>query len=190
MMCTTCRTMGKKQNINDLGKETNSLNKRYVRITVFFISALIMSGCASGISSQARSQVTYTGPFSSVQMQPELYKDKIVMWGGRIIEILARNESTEMVVLQLELTGQGYPRESDRSQGRFLVRSSRFIDPAIYPEGTLITVVGRIEGSETRLIGEMSYLYPVVTEIEIKKWNPGEDPSPRIHFGIGVSTHF
>ena len=112
------------------------------------------------------------------------------MWGGRIIETLNREGFTEIVVLQLELSNQGYPRESDQSQGRFLIRCTQFTDPAIYPKGALITVVGRLEGSEIRLIGEMPYRYPVITMTEIKKWAPGEDPSPRFHFGIGIGTHF
>ena len=112
------------------------------------------------------------------------------MWGGRIIEILNRNDSTEMVILQMELDSQGYPQKSDQSQGRFLVRSNQFMDPAIYSEGTLITVVGRLEDSETRLIGEMPYLYPVITVMEMKKWSPGEDMWPRVHFGFGIGAHF
>jgi len=166
------------------------MNKQYARMAVFFSIALILTSCAGGISQQARSQVTYTGPFNSVQMQPETHKGETVMWGGKIIKTLTKNGSTEMVILQLELTGQGYPKDSDQSQGRFLVRSSKFMDPAIYPEGTLITVVGRVEVSETRLIGEMPYVYPVITAIEMKKWAPGENPSPRFHFGIGIGAHF
>jgi outer membrane lipoprotein len=166
------------------------MNKRYAQTAIFFCIALILTGCATGISQQARSQVTYTGPFNSVQPQPESYIGETVMWGGRIIETLNRNKYTEMVVLQQELNNQGYPMESDQSQGRFLVRSTQFIDPAIYPEGTLITVVGSVEGSETRLIGEMPYLYPIISVTEMKKWAPGENPSPRFHFGIGVGTRF
>lgn len=166
------------------------MNRLYLSIGASLFLALILTGCASGISRQARSQVTYNGPFSSVQLEPEAYKDRIVMWGGRIIETRTQSSSTEMVVLQLELTGQGYPLESDRSQGRFLVRSDGFMDPAVYPDGALITVVGRVEGSERQLIGEMSYLYPVISAIEIKKWRPGEDPSPRFHFGIGIGARF
>ena len=166
------------------------MNRLYAQTAVFLSLALVLTGCATGISSQARSQITYTGPFNSVQMHPENYINQTVMWGGRVIEINAGNELSEIIVLQLELSNQGYPRESDRSQGRFLVRSSKFMDPAIYPDGTLITLVGKVDGSETRLIGEMPYLYPVVTLIEIRKWNPGEDPSPRFHFGIGIGAHF
>ena len=166
------------------------MNKQYDLAIIFISIALILTGCASGISQQARSQITYFGPFNSVQIQPDKYMNQIVMWGGRIIETLNRNDSTEMVILQMELDSQGYPQKSDQSQGRFLVRSNQFKDPAIYSEGTLITVVGRLEDSETRLIGEMPYLYPVITVMEMKRWTPGEEMWSRVHFGFGIGAHF
>jgi outer membrane lipoprotein len=178
------------QIINDPIEETRNMNKLSIQTAVFISIALFLTGCAGGISRQARSQINYTGPFNSVQAQPETYSGKTVMWGGKIIETLAGNGVTEMVVLQLELNNQGYPMDNDKSQGRFLVRSTRFMDPAIYTEGTLITVVGRLGGSESRLIGEMTYIYPMITMIEMKKWAPGENPSPRFHFGVGIGARF
>jgi outer membrane lipoprotein len=166
------------------------MKTQYMMIAIILGLVLILAGCASGISSQARSQVTYFGPFNSVQQQTETHKGETVMWGGRIIETLNKDGSTELSVLQLEITDQGFPMDNDKSQGRFLIHSTQFMDPAIYPEGTLITVVGRIEGSERKLIGEMPYVYPIINVIEIKKWAPGENPTPRVHFGIGIGARF
>jgi outer membrane lipoprotein len=166
------------------------MKTRYMLTTMILGLALTLAGCAGGISRQARSQVTYYGPFNSVQQQPESHKGETVMWGGRIIETLNRDNSTELLVLQLQLTDQEFPVDNDKSQGRFIIHSPQFMDPSIYPEGTLITVVGRIEGSETRPIGEMPYVYPIINMIEIKKWAPGENPSPRVHFGVGIGARF
>jgi outer membrane lipoprotein len=166
------------------------MKTRYITTIIIGLTALILAGCATGISRQARSQVTYQGPFTSLQQKPETHIGEVVMWGGRIIETLNKDGATELLVLQLELTDQDFPLDNDKSQGRFIIRSSQFMDPAIYPEGTLITVVGRIEGSEIRPIGEMTYVYPAVNVIEIKKWAPGENPEPRVHFGVGIGARF
>jgi outer membrane lipoprotein len=152
------------------------------------ITAIV--ACAGGISKQSQSQVTFFGPFSAVQQQPEKYRGETVMWGGRIINTLPGEKTTELVVLQLGLGSQNRPKDNDQSQGRFLVHSSQFLDPAIYPQGALITVVGPVKGAESRSIGQMTYRYPVVNLIEIKKWQSATDTSPRFHFGIGVGTHF
>ncbi len=151
---------------------------------------LALSACAGGISKQTQSQITYFGPFDVVQQQPEKYRGETVMWGGKVINAVPGEESTELVVLQLGLSSQNRPQDNDQSNGRFIVRSSRFLDPAVYPQGTLVTVVGPVKGAETRPIGQMAYRYPVMDVIEIKKWQPSSSSYPRFQFGIGVGTHF
>jgi len=150
---------------------------------------LMLASCAGGISPKARSLVTYAGPFATVQQAPDSYAGNIVMWGGRIISVETESGLTDLTVLQMDLNAYGYPGEEGDSRGRFIVQTPEFLDPALYAEGTLITVVGPLKGSETRLIGEMPYLYPVVGITEIKKWAPGGDPTPKIRFGIGIGAH-
>lgn len=165
------------------------MKRQYSSYALSLLCFLILMGCG-GISKEARSQVTYVGPFNAVQQQPEKYRGETIMWGGKVIDTRAKDNSTEMVVLQLGLGSQQRPQDNDQSQGRFIIQSRQFLDPAIYPQGTLITVVGPLKGAELRRIGEMEYRYPVIDVAEIKKWKPAEESSPRIHFGFGIGTHF
>ena len=163
---------------------------RIAQSVMVIAAALMLSACAGGISRQARSQVTYTGSFESVLENPRGFQGETVMWGGRIVEIQNQDASTEIVVLQLELDSRNRFSDGDSSRGRFLIRSDRFLDPAIYPAGTFIIVVGRLQGGETRQIGEMPYTYPVIDIVEIQKVDPNRSSSPRIHIGIGVGAQF
>jgi len=147
-------------------------------------------GCGGGISEQARSKVTYSGSFQTLQQAPQNFMGEIVILGGKIIEIEPMGDYTDLQVVQLALNTSDRPEENDRSEGRFLIRSEQFLDPALYPAGTLITVVGQLQGSEERPIGQMSYRYPVITPQEIKKWPQQTDPGPRFHIGIGVGKTF
>jgi outer membrane lipoprotein len=147
-------------------------------------------GCAGAISEQARSTVTYTESFRTLQQAPDKATGEIVMLGGKIIEIQPSADQTELTVLQLPLDASQRPADADASEGRFILRSKPFLDPAIYSAGTLITVVGRVQGSQERLIGKMPYRYPVIVPTEIKKWPPRTDGGPGFHFGIGVGTTF
>jgi outer membrane lipoprotein len=153
-------------------------------------AAAMVVGCATGISKEVRSQVTYTGGFAELQQAPDKFKGQTVIFGGKIIEAQMLAQGPELMVLQIELDSTDRPLEDHQSKGRFLVHSKQFIDPAIYPQGTLVTLVGTLEGGEDRLIGQMVYRYPVINALEIKKWPPPTDNSPRIHFGIGVGTVF
>lgn len=156
----------------------------------WMVVAAALYGCAAGMSSQARSQVTFFDSFAELQQQPERHIGETVMLGGKIIETRVEAGATELSVLQLPLDRSDRPRDVDQSEGRFLVRSPQFLDPALYPEGARITVVGKVTESQQRLIGNMPYRYPVVEVVEIKQWPAAQDRSPRFHFGIGVGTRF
>lgn len=164
--------------------------------TVSFVLAIavvaaLMGGCATGISAQARSQVTYHGTFQQLSADPARHRDEVVLTGGKIIETNVEQAGGEIVVLQLQLDRSDRPLDDDRSAGRFLIRLDHFVDPALYPQGKLIAVVGRVRGAETKLIGQLPYRYPVVEPIEIKTWPVADVSSgPRFHIGFGIGTSF
>jgi outer membrane lipoprotein len=163
--------------------------KTFVQLIVVFVVFLVI-GCASGISKQARSQVTISDSFKVLLADPDKYMGETVLLGGKILETLATSDSSEITVLELSLSQQGRLADGVKSQGRYLVRSDQFLDPAIYKKDTLLTVVGKINGKEDRKIGDFDYLYPIVEKIEIKLWPPGYQPAPRFHFGFGIGKTF
>lgn len=163
---------------------------RLLQTVIVSVMLLTLVACAGGISSQARSQVTYSGAFSEVLENPFGFEGQTVMWGGRVIEIQNQGGLTEIVALQMVLDSKYRPSDGDASQGRFLIKTPEFMDPALYPPGTLFTVVGNLLGAENRMIGEMDYRYPVIDVVEIETFDPGQRSSPRIHIGIGVGGSF
>jgi len=155
---------------------------------IFFI--MFVTGCTAGISQLSRSKVTYTGTFSALQKTPDAYKGAVVMIGGRIIEVKTSPSLSEIFVLQLALDTGGRPVNPDQSEGRFIVKTKQFLDPAIYQKDMLLTVVGILKGSKVESIGGFQYIYPLIELIEIKLWPKGMRTRPMIHFGIGVGTSF
>ncbi len=152
---------------------------------------LLLAGCAAGISPDAKGRVTYAGAFASLQAEPERYAGETVLLGGRILEVTPSAAATELIVLEFPLDWQDRPKESDNSQGRFIVQAAEFLDPALYKAGALLTVVGTIDGSESRTIGGFSYRYPRLVPSEIKLWPAAPAAtSPAFHFGVGVGTWF
>jgi outer membrane lipoprotein len=155
---------------------------------IFFI--MFVSGCTAWISQVSRSKVTYTGTFSTLQKTPDAYKGEVVMIGGRIIEVKTSPSLSEIFVLQLALDTGGRPVNPDQSEGRFIVQTKQFLDPAIYQKDILLTVVGTLKGSKVESIGGFEYSYPLIELIEIKLWPKEMQTRPMIHFGIGVGTSF
>jgi outer membrane lipoprotein len=160
---------------------------RLLGICVLFVSL----GCASGVSQQSRSQITYQGSFAELQKAPDEYRGETVMLGGKVLRADASEATSEIAVLQLPLDTSNKPKDTDDSEGRFLIRSDKFLDPAIYEQGRPVTVVGRLAGKQARSIGGFEYVYPVVEAVELKAWPwPQQKTSPSVHFGIGVGTWF
>jgi outer membrane lipoprotein len=162
---------------------------RLINFSLLCLAFLISMGCA-GVSKQAKSQVTFQGAFSEIQSNPDPHQNEVTMLGGKIVEIKSAQNESEITVLQMPLAYNDRPRNEEASQGRFLVRYDQFLDPAIFEIGKYLTVVGRINGREDRLIGEYMYTYPVLAPIETKLWGFETESGPDVHFGIGVGTWF
>jgi len=61
-----------------------------------------------------------------------------------------------------------------QSSGRFLAVQQEFLDPAIVPPGTFVSLVGEVIGGETLPLDEINYTYPVVQNKTLKVWqDPG-----------------
>jgi Slp family outer membrane lipoprotein len=150
-----------------------------------------LTGCVSGVSEYSRAMVTYQGTFPELQGAPEQQRGQVVMIGGRIVETTPSATGTEIMVLQLPLAGQDKPALDQPSEGRFLIASPEFLDPAVYPKLALITVVGEVTGQVERSVGDYPYTLPVLRPIEIKQWstNDGAGGGPAVHLGVGTGSH-
>lgn len=132
-----------------------------MRAITLLLTALL-TGCASHVP-QAIREAPPGGPTpAEVRAEPERFTGTTVRWGGTIAEVHNRSDDTEVVVVARELSGEGRPSGSSRSDGRFLARIDGFLDPVLYARDRALTVVGTVRGGERRAVGDYDYLYPVV----------------------------
>lgn len=136
-------------------------------ILLILVAAL---GSCVPLSQDIRRQAAEGAPFAKIQKNPGAFRGTIVVWGGVIIETTNRMESTAIKVMQTALDFQMRPMDLDRSEGRFVIRVDRFLDPDIFTKGREITVGGPVAGEEVHPIGEIRYTYPVVQASELKIW--------------------
>jgi len=137
----------------------------------FVVLFLLMTfGCGYPISKNLRQEAQKNLSFSMVFEDPMAYRGTIVIWGGKIIKTLNRKQGTEILVLQIPLDWRERPEEDDSSRGRFIAKSSGYLDAAVYTAGRKITVAGEVVGKETWPVGEIEYTYPVVMIREIHLW--------------------
>jgi outer membrane lipoprotein len=144
--------------------------KRLLHRLPLFVAILLLSGCAYVISREVRGEVTKDLELREVIKDPDAHRGKVVLWGGTIIESKNLKEGTRIIVLQKDLSTWGRPKETDKSQGRFIVLYPGYLDTAIYRKDREITVAGKIIARKAMPIDQIEYIYPVLSPREIHLW--------------------
>ena len=139
-------------------------------------AALLGAGCAATpFPDELTRSVNRALTLTELRARPAAHVGAHVILGGDIVATVPRPGETEVEVLSKRLGGGDVPERSDRTDGRFLVRTREFLDPAVYAPGRRLTVLGAVAGSEERRLGELPYAYPVISAERIKLW-PADTP--------------
>jgi len=74
------------------------------------------------------------------------------------------------ILVSRALKDDAKPITDGQSEGRFIASFNGFIDPLVYKAGRPLTVVGVIDGSTLRAIGEYDYSFPIVAVRDSHLW--------------------
>lgn len=138
--------------------------------------ALSLFGCASTyheewLPKNTLSKVDSALTFKQIKESPESHTGKVLLLGGEVLTAKRMKDHTRLMILQLPLDDSHEPViDRMQSEGRFLAQEHDFLDPAVVPAGTRITVVGSVSGSHTEKLDEMDYTYPIVKIEQLKIW--------------------
>lgn len=144
--------------------------------TMISFSLLLLSGCAATYyhnwaPQEILAKVDSTLTFEQIKASPDSHTGSTLVLGGEVLEAKRMPDHTRLVILQLPLEENIEPIiDRMQSQGRFLAIEHDFLDPAIVPQGTRLTIIGQISGTHTEPLDEMEYTYPTVTIEHLKVW--------------------
>ncbi len=154
-----------------------------------FTILLLLPLCACGpvISSTVMGKVDSSLTFNAVLQNPDAYRDKSVLWGGRIVEVMPQNGTTYVEVLQMPLGWRDKPEEAYASEGKFLILFKKMLNFSRFDRGKKITVAGPIqgtvEGEKMGLLTEKNYRYPVLLNEAFHLWKPSYPYSTSDSYG-------
>lgn len=114
---------------------------KWFLIALFFL----LSGC-SGLPKPMQSNSYSNLSLSTVQANIPSYLNSSFRWGGTIINVTNKKDSSQIQILFYPISRYGQPLTNKKTEGRFAVTSPQFLDPAIYKEGTEVTVTGSLTG--------------------------------------------
>lgn len=145
-------------------------------VASMLLSAFMISGCSryQVIPGDLMAQVNKTLTYEQVKASPAVTRGQIVVWGGEVLNAVRETERTVVEVLELPLNKDFIPLDNRASsQGRFFAMDSRgeIIDPAIFKEGTRITVIGEIVGLKTDTLDKAAYDFPVIAIRDMTVWD-------------------
>lgn len=159
--------------------------------------ALVLAACSSGpavIPPEFESQIDKSISFPQILAAPTTYSGRTVLLGGEILSAKRMSKGTQFEILQLPVSDDDPPAENrSESQGRFLAMHRGGIDPAAFPAGTRVTVIGDVTGDEVQRLDESEYRYPTIEVKHLHVWAPDSyarrrASSPRIGLGFGFGS--
>ena len=133
------------------------------------LSAMLLS-CAHVISREYVQTAEKNIPFKELQKNTDAYLNKLFIFGGIIAETKITAGGSEIEVVQTPLDRFGNITDRDLSEGRFIILTTKYLDPLIYRSGRDITIAGIVTGSRKQLLGELEYVYPIFEAKEIYLW--------------------
>jgi outer membrane lipoprotein len=138
-----------------------------MRTLVLSLLVVALAGCAS-VPKPLQGTVNPITPREATQTDAA---GATVRWGGRIVSTEPGASQTCFEMIGSTLQSSGRPADmSDDGSGRFIACKSGFYDPAIFLKDRELTVLGRIDGYESRKIGDYDYRQPRVAADVIYLW--------------------
>lgn len=134
---------------------------------------LVLPGCITSelVTKEMESQVARDIPFEALKAEPDTFKGRVVVLGGKVLTAKRLKEGTQIEVLQLPLDGADAPiMNLPQSKGRFLAYQEAFLDPATIPEGTAVSMIVEVMGARTLPLDEVDYTYPTLKIRTLKIW--------------------
>ena len=137
---------------------------------------LLVGGCnrQEVIPERLESQVDRDLRYVQVKENPEAYRGKLMLAGGKVLSAKRLKAGTRIEVLQIPLSSDLVPEEKgEASKGRFVAMDTEqnVVDPAILDDNKLITIVGEVVGSTTIKIDEVEMQVPQLAVKHITVWD-------------------
>lgn len=143
--------------------------KKMSAIVVTSFLLALLSGC-SNIPKQISTAPANDIQLNEIQGTIENFSNQEVRWGGEVVSVENNHEFSIIQMVQYPLNHYGKPITNQASEGRFLARTSDFIDPVVYKEGTLLTFSGKVDGEATRQVDKKELSMPIIKVSSLYKW--------------------
>ena len=124
--------------------------------------------------------------YSQASQNIESHRNVPVRWGGIIIDVENEEDFSLIQVLSYPLNFSGRPQLDDSHGGRFVIKSTEFLDPMVYAKDNQISVVGTLDGDIQRTVGKKIIQVPLIQSMGIHLWPKRQNN----HYGFGPHHYY
>ena len=150
------------------------------------LATLALGACAAPVFRQV--PATAVTPLEAAR-EPQRHAGTAVVWGGKILDVRNLVDETEVQLAVYPLDPAQRPQQSEPVLGRVIVVLPGFADPLDFPPGRFVTVLGHLDGTRTRHIGDAERALAVLRRDALHLW-PVNFPRERsrVSFGVGIGV--
>jgi len=126
---------------------------------------LIALGCSryQVIPTHLANRINHDVSYEQIKVSPDKYRGQLIVWGGEVLKATRDTDRIVLDILQLSLGNDLTPVDSrTSSQRRFLgyVNKGEISDLALLQEGTRLTVIGEVKGTQETTGNQAANEYP------------------------------
>lgn len=137
---------------------------------LYLIFVYLLLGACSTLPPTFDEVKTKDISYNQVSADLDSYQDTTVRWGGVIVDVEDDEDFSWMQVSFYPLDYYGRPVLKKPSEGRFVIKSDKFLDATLYAADREIIVVGVIDGEIERKIDNRSLRLPLIRAAAIHLW--------------------
>ena len=130
---------------------------------------LLLSAC-SNLPPAIKDAPLYDISYSQATRNITQFKGAPVRWGGVVIDVENEQNYSLVQVLYYPLNSYGRPQLDKNNEGRFLIKSPKFLDPAVYTKDSEVTVAGSLNGDIERKVGNKTLKLPLISSNVLYLW--------------------
>lgn len=175
--------------IPTLNKQNGTMINRTF-MTMLVSSVLILGGCTSIPKSiEGNNSPILQKNFVSVHSAPGLFKGQQVRFGGKVVNVINKDNETLLELAVLPLDASAKPEINEQYEGRIIAKSNKFLDPVNF-RNHLVTVLGTLTGSENGTIGKTPYKFVTMNIEGYQIWHITESIQPIAEWDYGFGPYW
>lgn len=150
------------------------------KMNPYLLLPCLLLGACAGLPQAMKDVRVVDITYTQASQNLDGHKDVSVRWGGVIIDVENEENFSLVQALFYPLDYLGRPQLDEPHGGRFVIKSTEFLDPVIYAKDREITVVGTLNGGIERTVGKKVIQAPLLLSAAIHLW-----PAYQNYYGYG-----